>query len=107
MRAELFDCVRDDLGSRAHGSSTRSELVARLVELGFEALDELGGALLEVRGNSDAGSFDEEGFLTLVDRIKDMMVCGGINVYPKDIEEVVIQHPEVAEVAKVADDICQ
>jgi hypothetical protein len=61
MPAELFDRARDDLGSRGHGSSTRSELVARLVELGFEALDELGGALLEVRGNSDAGSFDEMG----------------------------------------------
>jgi acyl-CoA synthetase (AMP-forming)/AMP-acid ligase II len=47
----------------------------------------------------DAGRFDEEGFLYLVDRIKDMIVCGGINVYPKDIEEVVIQHPGVAEVA--------
>ena len=44
-------------------------------------------------------TFDEEGFLYLVDRIKDMILCGGINVYPKDIEEVVVQHPAVAEVA--------
>ena len=50
----------------------------------------------------DAGYFDEEGYLYLVDRIKDMIVCGGINVYPKDIEEVVILHPAVAEVAVFA-----
>ena len=61
MRAELFDCVRDDLGSRAHGSSTRCELLARSVELGFEALEDLGGAVLEIRRNSDAGGFDEMG----------------------------------------------
>ena len=47
----------------------------------------------------DAGYVDDEGFLYLVDRLKDMIVSGGINVYPKDIEEVAAQHPEVAEVA--------
>ena len=47
----------------------------------------------------DAGYLDSEGYLTLVDRIKDMLVSGGVNVYPKDIEEVMAQHPGVAEVA--------
>jgi acyl-CoA synthetase (AMP-forming)/AMP-acid ligase II len=42
---------------------------------------------------------DEDGYLFLVDRIKDMIITGGVNDYPRDIEEVVVQPPAVAEVA--------
>jgi acyl-CoA synthetase (AMP-forming)/AMP-acid ligase II len=49
--------------------------------------------------SGDLGYADEDGFLFLVDRKKDMIVSGGVNVYPKDIEEVVVKHPAVLETA--------
>jgi long-chain acyl-CoA synthetase len=50
----------------------------------------------------DIGKFDEDGFLYILDRKKDMIVSGGVNVFASDIEEVFLQHPDVHEVAVIA-----
>ena len=49
----------------------------------------------------DVGSLDAEGFLTIKDRSKDLIISGGSNIYPREIEEVLLRHPAVAECAVV------
>jgi acyl-CoA synthetase (AMP-forming)/AMP-acid ligase II len=49
----------------------------------------------------DLGRFDKDGFLTLLDRKKDMIISGGFNVYPSDLEAVLREHADVAEVAVI------
>jgi acyl-CoA synthetase (AMP-forming)/AMP-acid ligase II len=49
----------------------------------------------------DVGAFDEEGLLTLKDRSKDMIISGGSNIYPREIEDVLNLHPAVAECSVV------
>ena len=49
----------------------------------------------------DVGRFDADGFVELMDRKKDMIISGGFNIYPSDLEAVVRQHPDVADVAVV------
>jgi long-chain acyl-CoA synthetase len=49
----------------------------------------------------DVGRLDADGYLTIVDRIKDLIIRGGYNVYPRDIEDVLLTHPQVAMAAVV------
>lgn len=49
----------------------------------------------------DIGMFDEDGFLMLLDRKKDMIISGGFNIYASDLEEKLLAHPDVAEVAVI------
>ena len=49
----------------------------------------------------DVGKLDEDGFLYLVDRKKDLIISGGQNIYPADIEAAIIEHPAVGEVAVI------
>ena len=49
----------------------------------------------------DLATMDDEGYFTIVDRKKDMILRGGMNVYPREVEEVIYTHPDVVEVAVV------
>jgi long-chain acyl-CoA synthetase len=60
--------------------------------------DALSGGWLHT---GDVGSFDADGFLTLRDRSKDLIIAGGNNVYPREVEEVLLRVPGVNEIAVV------
>jgi long-chain acyl-CoA synthetase len=49
----------------------------------------------------DVGRVDQDGYFYIVDRTKDMIIRGGYNVYPREIEEVLYEHPAVAEAAVI------
>jgi len=49
----------------------------------------------------DMGAFDADGFLTLKDRSKDVIISGGTNIYPREVEEVLLRHESVAEVSVI------
>src|SRR5690606_2019725 len=49
----------------------------------------------------DVGRFDEDGFLVLMDRKRVMIISGGFNIYPSDLETEIVQHPAVLEAAVV------
>jgi acyl-CoA synthetase (AMP-forming)/AMP-acid ligase II len=80
----------------------------RLVMSGYHKLDEANrqATWIDAAGRQwlrtgDLGRLDAEGFLFIVDRKKDMILSGGQNIYPTDIETVMREHPAVAEVAVV------
>jgi long-chain acyl-CoA synthetase len=49
----------------------------------------------------DVATMDDDGYFSIVDRTKDMLLCGGFNVYPRTIEEAIYAHPAVAEVSVI------
>jgi len=51
--------------------------------------------------SGDVAKMDSDGYLYIVDRTKDMLLCGGYNVYPRVLEEAVYEHPSVAEVCVI------
>ncbi len=49
----------------------------------------------------DVGVMDDEGYLYIVDRMKDMIISGGENIYPAEVEDALYKHPDIAEVAVI------
>ena len=71
---------------------------------GYWKLDEATAATIGADGwlrTGDAGYMDEDGYLYIHDRVKDMIISGGENVYPAEVESAVYGHPSVAEVAVI------
>jgi long-chain acyl-CoA synthetase len=63
-----------------------------------ETAEQLVGDFLRT---GDVGVMDEEGFIYIVDRIKDLIICSGYNVYPRRVEEAIYEHPAVEEVTVI------
>ena len=86
-------------------SGTIGEVVGRGPQLmrGYWNLPEASAEAL--RGGwmhtGDAAIIDEQGYLFIQDRVKDMIVSGGENIYPREVEEVLYQHPDIAEAAVI------
>ena len=89
--------TRGDVGEIACQSSTRFKGYYNLPEKTANSIDELGYFY-----TGDLGFIDEQGFLHFVGRTSEVIKSGGINVYPKDIEQVMLQHEDIESCAAVA-----
>ena len=71
---------------------------------GYHGLDEATRATIREDGwlrTGDLGTMDSRGYLRIAGRLKDMIIRGGMNLYPREIEDVLFEHPAVAQVAVV------
>lgn len=102
-------CIVDD-DDRVLGHNSPGEIVSRgrITMPGYWGRDDANqdSEFVDKRGrqwlrSGDIGYVDDDGFLFIVDRKKDMILSGGQNVYPQDIEAVLVQHPAVNDVAVI------
>ncbi|MCX4532504.1 hypothetical protein OHA79_31690 [Streptomyces sp. NBC_00841] len=72
-------------------------------DLGPADEEHLGEPVVERRRPTalDLGVRDADGFLSIVDRKKELVIRGGVNIYPREVEEVLVRHPAVSEVAVI------
>jgi fatty-acyl-CoA synthase len=74
------------------------------VMAGYEGLSEATAAAIDADGflhTGDLGTMDERGYLTITGRLKDLIIRGGENIYPREIEERLFEHPDVSDVAVI------
>lgn len=100
VEVKIFDSERRELSVGETGEIvTRSDLVMKGYWRNPEATAEtLRNGWLHT---GDMGYMDESGYLFIMDRSKDMIISGGENIYPREIEEVLVRHPAVREVAVI------
>ena len=93
--------IRDPTTRALMPTGEKGEIVVRgpQVMKGYWQKPEATADVLDEHGlrTGDIGMLDADGFLFVVDRIKDLILCGGYNVYPRVIEDALYQNPEVAE----------
>jgi long-chain acyl-CoA synthetase len=87
-----------------HGQAGEIQIRGHNVMKGYWNLPDATKATITPGGwlaTGDVGRVDEDGYFYIVDRTKDMIIRGGYNVYPREIEEVLYEHPAVAEAAVI------
>jgi long-chain acyl-CoA synthetase len=97
-------CVLDPEGRRrAHGEVGEIAIKSPSNMLGYWKRPEATAATLEDGWlhTGDAGTIDADGYVTISDRVKDMIICAGENIYSVEIENALSHHPAVAEVAVI------
>ena len=109
-RTPMFVEVRivDSDGRELTAARAQGEILVRgpNVTKGYWGLPDATAKAIDADGwfhTGDAGFFDEEGFLTISDRIKDMIITGGENVYPAEIESQLMRHPAIAEAGVIGE----
>ncbi|MEZ0364092.1 long-chain fatty acid--CoA ligase [Mycobacterium sp. pUA109] len=93
-----------DLDNHPVPPGQRGEICVRgpQVMVGYWRNPEATAAVLDAEGwfhTGDIGQADEDGYVWVIDRVKDMVISGGENVYPAEVEDVLYGHPAIAEVA--------
>jgi len=100
--------IVDSDGRAVTSPRAKGEILVRgpNVTKGYWGLPDATARAIDADGffrTGDAGFFDEQGFLTVSDRIKDMIVTGGENVYPAEVESQLMRHPAIAEVGVIGE----
>ncbi|MCX4835613.1 long-chain fatty acid--CoA ligase [Streptomyces sp. NBC_01016] len=97
--------VRDDEGAELpQGEVGEVHIKGPVVMKGYWNRPDATGEALDADGwlrTGDLGSLDAEGDLRIVDRKKDLVIRGGYNVYPREVEEVLYEHPDIVEAAVI------
>lgn len=102
----LSDVRLVDANNTPVPAGSRGEICVRgpQVMAGYWRNPEATAAVIDAEGwfhTGDIGQADDEGYVWVIDRVKDMVISGGENVYPAEVEDVLYGHPAIAEVAVV------
>jgi len=100
VEVRIVDEAGDDVPQGGEG-----EVLVRGSNLMIGYLDDPEGTAMVMRDgwvrSGDVGRFDEDGGLWIVERLKDMIIRGGNNVYPAEVEDAFAEHPDIAEIAVI------